>query len=87
MPQVTVTVTPGAGVVNTLVHIDDTDVSAGGKFTVATGKHSLHWWYAGNSGSTLAMSVAPVSGGGTLQVSDVISPPDLAETGDKDFTV
>ena len=87
MPQVTITISPGSGVQNTLVHIDDTDVSKGGKFTLSTGSHSAHWWFAGNSGGTLNISITPVSDGTTLQISDVISPPNMFEAGDKDFAV
>jgi hypothetical protein len=86
MPQITVNVTPGAGVQNTLVHIDETDVSKGGKYTFSTGSHSLHWWFAGNPGSTLSIAVAPLSDGSTLQMSDVISPPNMFEAGDKNVT-
>jgi hypothetical protein len=87
MPQITITVTPGTGAQNALVHVDDTDVSKGGKFTVSTGSHSLHWWFAGNPGSTLNISVSPLSDGSTLTVPDVISPPNVFEAGDKNFSV
>jgi hypothetical protein len=87
MPQITIAITPGAGVQNALVHIDDTDVSKGGKVTISTGNHSAHWWFAGNPGSTLNISITPLSDGSTLQVSDVISPPNMFEAGDKNFSV
>jgi hypothetical protein len=87
MPQVTVNVTPGAGVQNTLVHIDSMDVSKGGAYTLSTGGHSLHWWFAGISQSALSISISPVSDGTTLQISDVISPPNMFEAGDKNFSV
>ena len=87
MPKVTVTITPGTGVQNTLVHIDSMDVSTGGIYTLATGSHSAHWWFAGNSQSTLEISISPVSDGNTLKISDVISPPYMFEAGDKNFSV
>jgi hypothetical protein len=86
MPQITVTVSAGGGVQNALVHIDDTDVSAGGQFTFSTGAHSAHWWFAGNPGSTLTIAISPLSDGSTLTIPDVISPPYLFEAGDKNIT-
>jgi hypothetical protein len=87
MPQITVTITPGTGIQNVLVHIDDMDVSKGGKFTLSTGAHSVHWWFAGTPGTTLTIAIGPISDGSTLSIPDVISPPFMFEAGDKTFSV
>lgn len=87
MPNVTITITPGNGVQSAVVHIDDTDVSRGGNFNLVTGSHSLHWWFAGNSGCTLAITVSPLSDGTALRLADVVSPPEMFEAGDKTFAV
>ena len=87
MPQLTVIVTPGSGTKSTIVHIDAVDVSNGGKFTLVSGVHIVHWWFAGNSGSKLDVSISPLSDGSTLRISDSISPPNLLEAGDKTFDV
>lgn len=91
MPQVTVAITPGAGLLSVVVHIDDIDVTnpaAVNPVTLTSGTHSLHWWFAGNAGTTLDISLTPAAGGAALlKVSDVVAPGFGVEAGDKTFTI
>lgn len=91
MPQIKITITPGTGVQSVTVHIDNIDVSyptAVNPVSLSTGVHSLHWWFAGNSGNTLDITLDPADGGATLlKISDVIAPGFPVEAGDKTFTL
>jgi hypothetical protein len=90
MPNVVVTITPSAGANSVTVHIDAQDVTNSGNNPVPLvgGNHALHWWFSGNAGETLAISIDPAGGGANItKVSDSIAPGFVVEAGDKKFAV
>lgn len=90
MAQTDIAITAGAGVASAKVHIDEVDISnaTGTQVDIPSGPHILHWWFMGNSGSTLDISLSPHGGiNPIVKISDSIASGYAMEAGDKNFVV